>query len=454
MNRSLTLRKNMRALLAAVAFFIGSSALALDVDWKLYMRTPVGTNAQGGKLIQVRNPKSQGNEFRLGNETTYAEAYFTGHLLKPEKDKPFFDANMTFAYNPQMNSQYGDTTTNTDYTQVIQAFVSGGRFDDMHFSAWAGKRFYRDVDIHMDDFYYFADMSGVGGGFEEISLGNGTLAIALLQHSDNTLQKTTNGVPSKQALDLRWRALKLTQEDSLHLWAAAAYSAPGTGFKLDTTTGLYTIRTDYEAGHGFAGGARYQHDFSEKSFNNVAVMYGTGQMENLTMDNSMAYAENGTHINDRKRLRVVENPVVELNDHLGLSMAFVYEDVDKGLNGDRERWYSAGVRPIYYFSDHYHLAFEVGYSSVNDSSETGAGGARAGERTLTRVTIAPEIALTKGFLARPVIRAFATYSRWNTANADTTNASSLIGSLNGQNINALDGRRDETQFGVEAEVWF
>src|SRR5947209_5143798 len=137
-----------------VAFIIGANAQALPIDWKLYMRTPVGTNGQGGKQYNLSNPGSHGNEFRLGDETSYAEAYFTAHILPGTGEQEFFDANLTFAYNPQMNSQYGDTTANTDYTQVIQAFVKGGNFDGVKAAFWAGKRFYRDADLHMDDFFY------------------------------------------------------------------------------------------------------------------------------------------------------------------------------------------------------------------------------------------------------------------------------------------------------------
>lgn len=442
-------------LLVAVIGF-SSYSFALDMDWKLYLRASAGANSSGGKQITLKNPKTSGNEFRLGNETAYGEAYFNGHLLKGGEKDPFFDANLTFAYSPQMNSQYGDVTSSTDGGQVIQAFVKGGRFDDMPFSAWAGKRFYRDVDLNMDDFFYFADMSGVGGGIEDLSLGNGTLAIALLQHSDNTVQRTTNGVPSKQAVDVRWRDLKLSSNDTLFLWFAAGYSAPGTGYKLNKITNTYSDLVDYEAGHGMSEGVRWRHALGEKSFNNLSVQYGTGVMDTLTLDNWMAYAPAGTNVNARSRLRIVENPVLELTDRLSLTAGLIYEDSYNGLTGpNRVQWLSGGVRPIYYFTEHYRLAFEAGYSQITDDSETDTGGGPAGSRTLTRFTLAPEIAIAKGYFARPVLRAYVTHSSWNAANADRNNSSSLVSVLNQQNINMLDGtRREETQFGVQAEVWF
>src|ERR1035437_6443121 len=127
----------MRTLFCSLLFFtLSSTAMALDVDWKLYMRSSVGTNSEGGKQYMLSNPGARGNEFRLGNEGTYAEAYFTGHVLKTSAAKdPFFDANLTFAYGAQMNSQYSDTAPHPDYASVVQAFAKGGNFDGLHFSA-------------------------------------------------------------------------------------------------------------------------------------------------------------------------------------------------------------------------------------------------------------------------------------------------------------------------------
>jgi len=449
----------MRFLLVSlVGFILGAEASALPIDWKVYFRMPVGSNVEGGKQYNLANPGTHGNEFRLGNEVAYGESYFNAHLLPGSGDAEFFDMNLTVAYNPQMDSQYGGTTSGTETAQIVQAFVKGGNFDGMKVAYWAGKRFYRDVDLHMDDFFYFADMSGVGGGVEAIPMGNGNLAVALLQHSDNSLQGTTNGVPTKQAIDIRWRDIKLSENNILHGWLAAAYTAPGSGFAFDKTTSKFDTPTDYEASHGVAVGARWRHMLDEKSYNDFAVMYGTGAMDSFNMDNSVAYAPTGTHVNKRKRTRVVENPIFDF-DRWSLSVGLIYEDADNGLDtNSHSRWLSAGVRPIYYVTDHFHLVLEAGHSSIKIDSETGTGGATAGERTLDRVTFAPEVAIGKGYFARPVIRAYVTHSWWNKANQDVGNTSvgggSLIGNLNSQGITALNGKTDETQVGMEAEIWF
>lgn len=466
----------MRALLL-IALLGASSAYALDIDWKTYFRGPVGTNAQGGKQIQLVNPGSRGNEFRLGNEVAYGESYFWGHVLKPTSaDDAYFDFNLTLGYSPAMNAQYGDTG-NADGLSVIQAFAEGGNVDGIKASYWAGKRFYRDVDVHENDFFYFADMSGVGAGVEKIPLAGGTLAVAYLQHSDissyqNTvngtppgLEKTTNGIPSKQALDVRLFGIPVSSTDKLNFWGAYGYSAPGTG--VSDGTGNPVV--DYQAGQGGILGVRWERSFGEKQFNNLAAMYGTGVLDSFNMENSYmtpgTFGTSATYvpnnctfgpfpgsscdINKRKRWRVVDNPVIELGEKWALSAVFVYESANSGAPTDPgSKWMSVGVRPVYYFTDHIHLSGEVGYSDVKVDSE------HAGDRTMGRVTIAPEVAMGKGFFNRPTIRAYVTHTWWNAANSDITNQDSLVGFLNAQNITALNGQSGETQIGFEAEVWF
>ena len=233
---------------------------------------------------------------------------------------------------------------------------------------------------------------------------------------------------------------------------AGGYTAPGTGLKPNAKGVL--INTDFEAAAGASAGVRWRHALGE-NFNDFAVMYGTGVMENFTMDNSLAYAQTGTSVKDRKRLRVVENPVLALSEKWALSAALIYESADSGTGQDaRSHWYSVGARPIYYFTDHYHLALEAGFSDVKVDSETNGDGSKAGDRTMTRLTIAPEMAIGKGYFARPVLRAYATHTWWNKANEDTTNPGSMLGALNAQNITALNGRLEETQVGLEGEIWF
>lgn len=435
------------------AFFSAAPAYS-ELEYRGYMRAPVGMDSSGGKQITLNNPGSQGNEFRLGNEGGYGETYFINHFA-PTKDKnaPYFDAQLTFAYVPPMNSQYNDQApvggVNTgDNIQFVEAYAKGGNFDGLKMSYWAGKRFYRDGDIHMNDFFYFANMSGNGGGIEDLEIFNGTLSFALLQYvDDRTLTNATTGNPAKHALDFRWRDLAITDADKLELWLAPGYTGAGTG----TSTAPGGVTVNYQASNGIASGVKWTRTLDQGS-NNFAIVYGTGVMDSLTLDDT-AYAIDDT-IKNRTRLRFVENFYTEINDKWAIQAAAAYEIADSGKStNNKSSWTSIGLRPMYYFTEHFRIQAEAGYSVVKNEAEVSTTGS-VGDRTLTRLTIAPEVSFGKGYFARPVVRFFVTHSLWNEANKDLTNTNSMISKLNSGGIVSLNNKNSETQTGFEAEVWF
>jgi maltoporin len=441
--------KKLVAVLSLCILVGGALSHGADMDYDLYFRTPVGANGSGGKLIPLSNPGSRGNEFRLGNETAYGEASFTAHALRGKtKSDPFFNANLTFAYDPAMNSQYNDTSATGDRMYVVQAYVKGGNIDGQRFSYWAGKRFYRDADIFMNDFFYFASMSGNGGGVEDIQLGNGSLSAALLQYSDRNVTNSTIGLPAKQALDLRWKDFTFLTDEKLMFWLAEAVTAPGTGATVTPSAAI-----DYKAASGTAAGVRWTHTAGQSS-NNLAFLYGTSIMENFELDNT-AYVLTGTDVAKKNRWRLVNNYNTELNAKWAFNAAAVVEVADNGQStNSKSHWYSVGVRPLYYFSDHFHLATQIGYSLVGADSETSSTGAKPGDRSLMRITVAPEVALGHGYYKRPVIRTFVTYTSWNDQNKDLTNSESLVAKLNTGGNKALDNKNSAIQIGVEGEIWF
>lgn len=417
-------------LISILAVVTVNFAHAADLAYEGYMRSPLGLNAQGGKFLNISNPGAMGNEFRIGNETPYIEASFTAQILKPTRtDESFFESNLMFAYAPGFSTQYNSVNGTTVYPDLtannnflVQAFVRGGNVDGIHATYWAGKRFYRDADIHMNDFFYFADMSGVGAGVEDMNLLSGKLAVAYMQYSDDSYVGST-GTATKQAIDVRLKDYSLNSTDTLMFWLAEAYSAPGV-----------SAAKTYAATTGTAVGVRY-HRKLDQGFNDAAVIYGNGDMQSLTL-NADAVSLDSSPIASNARTRLVEHYSTELSSKWGVHAAVVYDSL-KNATG-YTNWTSIGVRPQYYFTDHTHLVMQVGHSVVD-------------ARTLDRITIAPEIAIGKGLYKRPVIRFYVAENMWNDANKNAADPNSLV-SVTGSK--ALNGRNDEMQIGFEGEVWF
>jgi maltoporin len=293
-------------------------------------------------------------------------------------------------------------------------------------------------------------MSGAGGGFEDLRLSNGNLSIALLQYSNAYVQSAVAGYPSKQALDLRLRNFRLSQNNSLLLWFAEGYTNSGSG--IDTSSGT-PLAVNYAATSGSAVGIRWRYDLFE-GFNDFAVIYGNSVMESLTL-NADAYSgvAANLNLNNTNRWRVVETLTKELSSKWAIHYALIYENLNRSL-GSYTRWSSIGARPVYYFTDHIHLLVEGGFSDFLDSAETNSTGSNPGERTLARISIAPEIAIGRGFYQRPTVRAYISYSMWNDANKDLSNTHSLVSVENAQGLPALNGKNNQAEVGFEGEVWF
>jgi len=84
------------------------------------------------------------------------------------------------------------------------------------------------------------------------------------------------------------------------------------------------------------------------------------------------------------------------------------------------------------------VATVLGRSWVNDESDG------LGTRTLTRFTIAPQVAPAMSSWARPVLRVFYSKAWWNSNNKSTI----------AQNAPAYSNNRDGSSYGLQAELWF
>jgi maltoporin len=81
----------------------------------------------------------------------------------------------------QANTTQSANFASTDQFRLREAFIQVGNVLASNPSAdfWAGERYYRRLNIDIDDFFYL-DMSGYGGGVENLNVGIGQVAISYL----------------------------------------------------------------------------------------------------------------------------------------------------------------------------------------------------------------------------------------------------------------------------------
>jgi maltoporin len=403
--------KYMIFLSLILSVFTSFQAFAMPVDVHGYLRSGVGNNLSGEKQRCFNNPGSEGNEFRLGNECSiYGETSFALEFLDGKATNSSFKVQTTLAYFPNANTQYGDESSQND-VDIVEAFFEAKNIEGIPYTYWVGKRFYRDVDLHMNDFYYFAAMNGVGAGVKDIPLFNGNFSLAYLQETMNTTTNSDQLV--KSYLDFRLFNIKTDSIGELNFWGSLANAPKGK-----------IASTNYEHINGSALGFRLRNNL-ENGFNDFALVYGNKLLSSLSVYGNGEIA-NGTINSNKYKIRAVEHLTKKINDKLELHSAITLEQRNNGKADST--WWNIGARPVYFLKDNLHFVTEIGHSQVLSSTQT---------LTLTRLTLAYEITISKSIWARPVIRAFVSETVWNKANRTNFNNKSEGHSL-----------------GFQAEAWF
>jgi maltoporin len=408
-----------------------------------YFRAGYGRSSEGGPQQAFGAPGVA--KYRLGNEaenygelafakTFYPAGVFAGEGIDPNDPVARMVYRMSFV-NPY--DDYGNAA-DTDFAAPevwgSLANVIPGMPDA---KIWAGNRFYRRHDIHINDFYFW-DMSGGGAGIEDVALGNGKLAFAWIGdgaesaiYSQRIVADPLNLAGfSKTNFDLRyydWTFLGGKGEVGL-VYSNAESGVDSNGRQAEDADGfaLNLVRTD----EGF---------LDENSLNKLSFQIGNGPAKTFTSGFDTFSDSNGTYVrpdpDESWRFRATEQFVVQPIEQFSIGSALVYQYSDYGDNAPDQQWVSGGVRPIWHITDHFSLAFEGGVDWISDTDLTGGG-------TVGKLTIAPQVSLGNAFFSRPVLRAFLTYATWSDG---------LQGKVGGPDY---ADRNDGWTWGVQMESWW
>lgn len=411
--------------LILAAFSQNSFALTYDLEG--YLRSGVGTNSKGGDQVCFNNPGTPANEFRLGNEcSTYGElGWRLLHINGKHQDAPFFKTQILFAFAPEGHTNW-EGANGANPLAVRESYFEGGNFGGTPYTYWAGKRFYRENDLHMNDWYYFADMSSNGAGMGHIPFLNAKLHLAWLREvSETTSDIGAHGVT---VYDVRLKEIKFSRKNMGFLWLGYA-TAPGGGDNSNNKT--------YESSKGYLAGF-FLESALPSGFNHFAIMYGKGLLDDFNVFGSPAL-ESGSvaHKEQEKsnKVRMVEHVTYDLTSNLSFHASTSLELRDNGsVNNNKTTWWNVGVQPMYFISDNHQIVGVLGTSVVDSEGEA--------PRRLTRFTIAPQVSAGRNIWARPAIRLFYTRSWWSTSNRGSVGGDTYAGETSGGS------------FGVQGEVWF
>jgi len=384
-----------------------------------YLRSGYGLNSVGGQMVAFQAPGA-GAKYRLGNEAeTYAELIFVNNWINTEhaSDKWWMKTETMIEADTSNSSNF----SNTDKYRFREAFVQVGnvfqRQPDAKF--WAGERYYRRQHIEIDDFYPL-DMSGYGGGVEDLNLKFGKAAIAFLAGARPDIV-TGAGNYAKSNIDLRIYDIN-GPGGKLGFWYNYATAKGGTLLNGDRIPG-----TD-----GHAVGFRHQRLNLEGGFNTFAVQYGKGAASNF----STSLDDPTPYLKSSERLLITEQLLIQPNNKFAIMPIAIYQRIKDGNPQHRtDQWLSLGARPQWFFTEHVSVAVEGGFDRVWS-------GRNAYDGWLRKLTIAPQIGAGRKFFSRPVLRAFLTYASWSDG------LRGLVGSA--PYLNRTRG----LSYGVQAETWW
>jgi maltoporin len=395
---------------AALALTCGSASA---LEFHGYLRSGGGTNSKDGSQVCFSLPGAY-SKYRLGNECeTYAEIALD-HNVFDGKDGVKFDYHGRLAY---ISNQQQDFESFKDNGRDIALrenwfeaknlpFMSGG-------TLWAGKRFYQRQDVHITDFFYW-DTSGYGLGAENVNVGPGKLSYAIFRNSSSQTSATTRH-------DIRFGGLQLPGGFG-DLTFGLMYNKADTTSTTNNKSGL-AVNVQHFMG-GVLGG-----------FNKFAVQYGKGSASNM----AWAYPDNSAG-SDKKTFRIVEQLQWQLSRDFSGMATLVHQD-----QKDNYKWTSFGVRPVWHISDYTKLQVELGRDQVKPTSGDAT---NRQTRTLDKVTVAPTLVAGRGFWARPEMRVFYTYAKWNAAARD------LWGGVAGGTGGVFGSSTNGSTYGFQVEGWW
>ena len=451
--------KSLSLLKAALPLALVCGSLAADdvVEIHGYTRAGVGRSSNGGEqvsffLANTGGSPTGGPGYRLGNETdNYLElavdvkAYEKGNTNFKLHFRPAFrqyyqvrDASadaggdVDNSKSPSPNQQIWIREAWGEATGI---FGNSGVFKDA--SLWAGRRFYMRQDLHIRDQWYWNN-SGDGVGLENIDFGSFKMHYAYIQHDTGNVNSDWNNGAIRGQLnpysqwvgggghvivgshDLRVSDIKLWTGASLTLGVQYNDAHPKSGTENDGNKNKGTQFSLILNQAGVLGGD-----------NRVFIAKGDGSTYWNWYNPDVKTENTWYHIMDVFYIKPMAN--LEMQG----TVQYRKQNGKGSMAGSTNTWISAGVRPVYFFTKHFSVAYEVGMDKLKFDNETE-------DRKLLKNTIALQWSPQASFWSRPVIRIFATRADWN-KNANNWNK---VGE--GQFGNSLQGMT----FGAQVEAWW
>src|SRR5450759_4023032 len=454
---------------AIVMAFAAQSAMA-DLEFGGYLRSGSGSSSKGGgdncfKLSQksvfntAGNSDSVDHAGRLGNQCdTYGEVKLGTTM--GDSDGTKFGVHTLVAYGTGQVADYeGTIPALREAYGSAEGFGSGALAKS---TVWAGKRYYKREDVHIVDLFIMQD-TGPGAGIENIDVGFGKFSYAWMRagnanYVDPTGQEigrvTVNGDPSQQKTnhDLRLEGINLGPAGSL-----------GFGTNIVRGNNSAVSGNNY---NGWSAWAKHSIVLFGTWQNALWLQSAHGAAEPDGSAEYWAQSNGGNGQPDsmhHSAWRIMDAANFDIGDKVN-GAAFL------GYGKESFPWYGIGtlpngtrtstslvVRPIYHFTENLGLAVEAGTVRVSGYNLNYDNNPNSTTNYLSKLTISPQLSMGSGFMARPVLRAYVSYMKWNrdtTAYGTETGASACTGRDCSVSVPGFANVSSAVTYGVQMEAWW
>ncbi|WP_257295634.1 maltoporin LamB [Endozoicomonas sp. YOMI1] len=411
-----------------------------DINFNGYARSGIGSTDKGGQQLCFKAAGAP-SKYRLGNECeTFAELKFGADLFDQDDVQFYLDTNLAYKVGQQ-----GDYETTAPAVREMNIKATGVFGNALPGSMlWVGKRFYNRHDVHMIDYYYW-NLSGPGVGIENIDVVMGMLNIAWVRNQNGVFyspwvdgeevtitttpasdQKLTVSSPGYKTadittniIDLRWNDIPIIDKLKLELGLDYGVGSPPDNLTAGTHTKNYFDKNGWmftgELSWDVLGG-----------FNKFIVQYATDAMTGPGAGTAGMYMQTTDWFKGNKLWRIMDHGAVSLMPNLDMMYVFGVTEVKYDKNdfypnyGQKNTWYTAGIRPSWNWNDITSTTIEIGYDQVKNAHSSYVSGINivstgAFKSKLWKFTLAQQFHPQFGNWVRPQIRIFATYANWNEA---------------------------------------
>ncbi|GGX91778.1 carbohydrate porin [Massilia dura] len=411
---------------AALALaFACATAAASDHDtegFHGYLRAGIGNSNHGGTQ-SCYGLGGITTTYRLGNECdSFTELGYTQEVAKAANGATFVATVWATAF--KNSSDFGDAKVDLAKAYIEARnlpFLNGG-------TAWAGKRYYMRPDVHMLDLQYI-NLNGTGAGIDRYPLGPGKASYAIFKDNDfNTLDPATGRTIDSPSATRH-----------VFLYEGLPANAGGT---LDIAASLIAAEGEDESTHnGWQLSVFHRQRQVMDGTNTLGVQYGAGPGTGIDGPCCARIGSAGSTLlgSDYTRLRIFDELYLQPTRDFGIVFVALHQRDRNGPNGSAT-WNTLGTRPSYALADNFKLQAELGVTTLKSATTPGT-------QRLTKLTIAPTIALARDYWSRPELRLFATYGKWNDAATAAVNAFNNSGAVYGTDTSGFS-------YGVHLEAWW